>query len=143
MHLFNNLVLNAIDAMSSPEKKGGKLRLRLKINKNINAEMKGKSNKWVRVEIKDDGEGIPEHIRKKLFTPFVTTKSGGNIQRRGTGLGLSVVKKAVDAHKGYIYINSTEGKGSTMIIDLPVDLKEEAGLLSSTTAKKSAEPWDL
>ena len=123
VHLFNNLILNAIDAMANKTEKSGKLRISTKSNNNITQEMLERSNKWIRVEIKDDGEGIPENIKNRLFTPFVTTKSGSGIQRKGTGLGLSVVKKAVDAHKGYIYVNTKEGKGTTMIVDLPIDLK--------------------
>lgn len=122
-HLFNNLILNAIDAMEE-KGAGGKLRIRTHFSKNnISAEMKDRSNEWVRVEVKDDGNGIPDHVLKRLFTPFVTTKSLGHIERKGTGLGLSVVKKVVDAHKGYINAHTKEGKGTTFVVDLPVDLK--------------------
>ena len=142
VHLFNNLMLNSVDAMAGTEKKGGKLYLSTEKNKSVTAEMKARSNQWIRIKVTDSGEGIPDHIKAKLFTPFVTTKSAGvgAIQRKGTGLGLSVVKKAVDAHKGYIYVQSEYGKGTTMVVDLPVDLKEDAIIQHGPITNK--EPWE-
>lgn len=133
-HIFNNLIINAVDAMSGKE---GKIRIRTKINNEIITEMKQISDKWIRVEIKDDGEGIPDDVLAKLFTPFVTTKSMGGLKRRGTGLGLAVVKKAVNAHHGQIYIHSKKDKGTTMIVDLPVT--QTINPLNTGTGTK--EPW--
>jgi two-component system sensor kinase FixL len=67
-----------------------------------------------RIVIADSGPGIPAEIREKLFTPFVTTKS------RGTGLGLSTVKRLVEAHQGRIRVDSPPGGGTTVTIDLPL-----------------------
>lgn len=119
-HLFNNLILNAVEAMKG---KTGLIRIRTMKGNGVTGEMNEKSQEWIRIEIKDDGAGIPEPVLKKLFTPFFTTKSMGTIQKSGTGLGLAVVRKVVNAHKGYININSKEGKGTTVVVDLPVDLK--------------------
>jgi signal transduction histidine kinase len=55
----------------------------------------------------DDGAGIDENAMDKLFTPFFTTKS------QGTGLGLSTVRKIVDAHGGRIAVRSSPGRGTT------------------------------
>jgi two-component system sensor kinase FixL len=67
-----------------------------------------------RITITDAGPGIPAEVRDKLFTPFVTTKS------RGTGLGLSTVKRLVEAHHGSIRLDSPPGGGATVTIDLPL-----------------------
>ena len=69
---------------------------------------------FLSVSIKDDGPGIPENIRDKLFVPFFTTKKGG------TGIGLSIVQKIVSAHKGVLDIISEEGQGTEFIVKIPM-----------------------
>ncbi|PKL77954.1 MAG: hybrid sensor histidine kinase/response regulator [Ignavibacteriae bacterium HGW-Ignavibacteriae-4] len=75
-------------------------------------------NKNVIVSIKDTGTGIPISIREEIFQPFFTTKDIGE----GTGLGLDIVKKIIDQHKGTIELESEIGIGTTFIITLPKDL---------------------
>jgi two-component system sensor histidine kinase PilS (NtrC family) len=65
------------------------------------------------LRIKDNGVGMSEEVKNKLFTPFFTTKE------KGTGLGLSTVKKIVQAHKGDIEVDSKLGKGTTVTIFIP------------------------
>jgi two-component system sensor kinase FixL len=67
-----------------------------------------------RIEVTDTGPGIPPEIRAKLFTPFVTTKS------RGTGLGLSTVRRLVEAHAGTIQVDCPPEGGTTVVISLPL-----------------------
>jgi signal transduction histidine kinase len=100
--VFLNLFLNAVQAM--PE--GGKLR--------IKTDRKGQ---WVRIEIQDEGAGIPERIKDKLFEPFFTTKE------EGIGLGLSIVKRIVDDHKGSIKVRNSHPKGTIFTINLPINTK--------------------
>lgn len=64
------------------------------------------------IRISDEGGGIPEDIRKRMFDPFVSTKRGG------TGLGLAVVQRAVTAHKGLVLVDST-ANGSRFTVLLP------------------------
>ena len=66
----------------------------------------------VALRITDDGPGIPEAMRERLFDPFTTTKPGGS------GLGLAVVQRAIDAHKGLVFVDSAEG-GTQFTVLLP------------------------
>jgi two-component system NtrC family sensor kinase len=68
------------------------------------------------IDVSDDGEGISEANRAKLFTPFFTTKDEG----KGVGLGLAVVYGIVDAHGGEIDVQSNVGRGSTFRVTLPI-----------------------
>ena len=64
----------------------------------------------------DNGNGIPESIKEKIFQPFFTTKPTG----QGTGLGLSLAYDIVKTHGGEIKVETKEGEGTTFIIKLPV-----------------------
>ena len=66
------------------------------------------------LHVRDDGPGIPEHLREKVFQPFFTTKE------EGTGLGLSIVARIVHEHGGRIRIAPAKGMGTTFIIALPI-----------------------
>ncbi len=98
--LFSNILNNAYDAMNKIE---GQIEIGITPNR------EGIST----VFIKDNGIGMDPAILKKAHEPFFTTKS------KGTGLGLSVCNQIVHVHKGAISIDSTEGVGTTITIDLP------------------------
>ena len=68
------------------------------------------------VVVTDTGPGIPPEVRGRLFTPFVTTKA------RGTGLGLSTVRRLIEAHHGSIRVDSPDSGGATITIRLPLAL---------------------
>ncbi|SFB58244.1 tetratricopeptide repeat-containing sensor histidine kinase [Algoriphagus aquimarinus] len=70
----------------------------------------------VEISVKDNGNGIPDSVKDKIFQPFFTTKPAGS----GTGLGLSLSYDIVKAHGGHIEVNSTEGLGSEFTITLPI-----------------------
>ena len=82
------------------------------------------STRWIKavpvnlaeIRIEDNGPGIPEEIRDKIFQPFYTTKATGE----GTGLGLSLAYDIVKAHNGEIIVKSKESEGTVFIIQLPV-----------------------
>lgn len=67
------------------------------------------------LRVRDNGTGIPEHVREKLFHPFFTTKPAGV----GTGLGLSLCHDIVQEHHGQIRVESTPGEYAEFIITLP------------------------
>ncbi len=96
-----NLVGNGVEVMPAP--KGGKVTIRTVIPE----------AGWVRIDISDAGSGIPQDVLDKIFAPFFTTKA------RGTGLGLAVVRKVVDHHKGKVDVESTVGVGTTFKLYIP------------------------
>ncbi len=67
------------------------------------------------IELEDSGTGMPEEVRQRIFEPFVTYG-----KKHGTGLGMAIVKKIIDDHKGSIEIESEMGKGSKMTLRLPI-----------------------
>jgi len=102
--VFTNLMTNAAEAMSE----GGQLTIQT---------TPGPIGR-ITITIEDTGEGIlPENL-PKLFTPFFTTKPVG----KGTGLGLAIVYGIVKMHRGQIDIQSEVGKGTTVTIQLPIQL---------------------
>ena len=72
------------------------------------------SKKAAVIRLSDNGPGLPESIKEKIFQPFFTTKD------EGTGLGLSIASRIVEEHRGWLDVTSEEGKGTTFIITLPV-----------------------
>lgn len=110
--IFWNLARNAIQAM--PE--GGELKISLQ---NL-------PNNRLRITFEDSGKGMSPEQVEQLFEPFSNSTSGG------TGLGLSIVYQIVRDHNGVINVRSSEGRGTTITVDLPRDSKrltsERAGL---------------
>ena len=102
--VFLNLILNACQAMG---KEGGKLEV-----------VAAASNGQVDISVKDTGPGIPANKILKIFDPFFTTKP------TGTGLGLFVSQRIIRSHGGSLDVDSTEGKGTTFTIHLPVAPQE-------------------
>ena len=95
---FQNLVLNALDAMPA----GGTLTLRT-----------FERERNIRIEVADTGKGLTPEECSRLFTPYYTTK------QQGTGLGLAIVQSVVSDHHGTISVTSDEGRGTSFKIDLP------------------------
>ncbi len=75
-----------------------------------------RENGKVVIRVVDNGNGIPENMKDKIFQPFFTTKPTG----QGTGLGLSLSYDIVKAHGGDLKVESTEGQGTTFIILIPI-----------------------
>jgi signal transduction histidine kinase len=99
-----NVAVNAVQAMP----KGGTVRV------HATRERLGERTR-VRVDVSDDGPGIPESHVARMFEPFFTTKA------QGTGLGLAVVKRIIEEHQGEVEFQSREGQGTTFTFRLPLD----------------------
>jgi len=112
-----NLFLNAIQAMPG----GGTLTTRIRFQSRSGEEDAPGSGDILLLDIEDTGEGIPKDKIHQIFSPYYTTKA------RGTGLGLSLVQKIVEAHDGEIEVASTVGKGTrfTLHLPLPAAAREE------------------
>jgi two-component system sensor histidine kinase HydH len=96
--VFMNLFLNAAQAM----KQGGEILVGARA---VDGRLE--------LSVADQGEGIPAAIRGEIFRPFFSTKN------RGSGLGLSIVRKVVEAHGGDLRVESAVGRGSTFTVSLP------------------------
>lgn len=99
VRVFYNIASNARDAMPN----GGSL--------TVSTEDIGG---MVKIEFTDTGTGMPEEVKRRVFEPFVTYG-----KKHGTGLGMSIVKKVIDDHKGKIEIDSELGKGTTIRMMFP------------------------
>jgi signal transduction histidine kinase len=97
-----NLVTNAIDAITTDPGKRGSLRL--------SVERNGDS---VALEIADNGPGIPNDLRAKVFQLYFTTKP------KGSGIGLAMTYRAVQLHNGTIDFTSEGGRGTTFRLQFP------------------------
>lgn len=110
-----NLIVNALDAIkeahpNSPGEGCLEISTRTKRNKN--------ERKIVEIQIVDNGIGMTDEVKNKLFMPFYTTKKIG----KGTGLGMSIVYDIVkNSHAGEIIVESTEGVGTSITVQLPVN----------------------
>jgi len=104
-----NLLLNAMDAIGD---KNGTLRVRTTRLKKAGGEV------WVQIQIEDTGQGISPENLDHIFDPFFTTKHASTINE-GTGLGLTIAHQIVREHRGEIQVQSTEGIGTTFLINLP------------------------
>ncbi|MBD1907985.1 hybrid sensor histidine kinase/response regulator [Funiculus sociatus GB2-A5] len=118
--VFFNLLNNAIDAIDSGLEKGITELSSPTIW--INTELT--AYKTVKIQIKDNGIGIDEKVRSRLFNPFFTTKPVG----QGSGLGLvTSYEIVVEKHKGELRCNSLPGQGAEFTIEIPVQLIKNIG----------------
>lgn len=104
--VFMNLITNARHALEKSDQENKKI---------VIATSLDDQGKRIVITVNDNGPGIPEQIKEKIFDSFFTTKEKG----RGTGLGLSVCKKIVEEHRGSIEVVSHTNKGTTFRVVLP------------------------
>ncbi len=83
----------------------------------------------VRIDVADQGIGIPADELQRIFHEFYQTEEGRRSRRGGTGLGLSLTRNFVELHHGTIDVRSTPGQGSCFTLYLPVDYNEASGLM--------------
>ena len=116
--VFVNMIVNAVDAMP----KGGRLLITCR-----------RVNDRLQLHFSDNGMGMQEDIRQKIFEPFFSTKGA-----QGTGLGLSVSYSIIERHSGSISVVSEPGKGTNFTIDLPAAMAETTSSDTSGTIAGTA-----
>lgn len=102
--VLNNLISNAIK-YSLPHTK-------------IVIEISEKATEII-TKVSDQGQGIPEEEISKIFNPFQTTSVKSTANEKSTGLGLAIVKKIIEAHQGWLKVESEVGKGSSFYFSIP------------------------
>jgi PAS domain S-box-containing protein len=110
-----NLLINSRDAMPN----GGIITvqsLKTHIGKNTNVASEIREGEYLAVSITDTGIGMDKNIQQHIFDPFFTTKDPG----KGTGLGLSVVYGVVNAHNGFITVQSEPNRGAQFMMHFPI-----------------------
>ncbi len=111
--VIQNLVLNGDHAMAD----GGTINISCRNHSEEKDSPSLKKGSYIRVDIQDHGKGIPAEELSHIFDPYFTTKAKGHI--KGSGLGLAIVHSIISKHGGYITVDSTVGKGTTITFFLP------------------------
>ena len=113
LQVFHNLVRNAIEAMAD----GGRLTLVTRPSMNplfTKVDLGHGQRSMAEIQVIDEGQGIPEATRARLFTPFFTTKD------KGLGLGLALCHRIIEEHHGGIHITSEPSRGTAVSCFLPI-----------------------
>lgn len=105
--VLTNLIKNAIQSI--PEDREGKIEI----------ELMSKGHQYI-LEVRDNGTGVPEEMKEKIFVPNFTTKT------TGTGLGLAMSKNIVELAGGQIWFTTVEGKGSSFFVSIPQPAKSDS-----------------
>lgn len=100
--IFTNLIINGLQSV--PE--GRKSNIQVKLNM--------RPHQRILIEIRDNGEGIPEHIQPRIFAPNFTTKA------QGSGIGLAIAKRGVEHSGGTIWFETEIGRGTSFFIEIPL-----------------------
>ena len=118
-----NLVVNARDAMSGQA--DARLRITAQcctLKRHVSVfSGRPRSGEFVRIDVIDNGPGVPEHLMVQIFEPFYTTKEAS----KGTGLGLPSVMRTMQQHGGWVALESRVGHGCRFSLYLPVVVADE------------------
>ncbi len=105
-----NLIDNALSALQSNP---GRRIQQIQLNTHYNEQLQ-----MVVIEVLDNGPGMPEEVKARVFEPYFSTK------QEGTGLGLAIAKRIINDHDGFIRVQSTPGEGTQFTIELPCTLRQ-------------------
>lgn len=103
LRIFTNIVQNAVESIPTELREGL-----------VDIQVSYEEGKEALVRVKDNGSGIPDEVKDKIFDPYFTTKSSG------TGLGLAMTKKIIELWGGSIRFESVTGEGTTFILTIPM-----------------------
>ena len=113
---LSNLVSNAISVSS----RGQQVHIERRVTSSGPAQAPAISSSWLQVIVRDDGPGVPEAVRNRLFTPFVSYDVGPRREYRGMGLGLSLAREMVRAHGGDVALIDSKTPGATFSLWIPL-----------------------
>ncbi|MCH7398969.1 sensor histidine kinase [Belliella sp. DSM 107340] len=105
--VFMNIITNSIHALTDYLAENPSPEILIKTSQ---------IDEFVKIEIGDNGPGMPKSVKERIFEPFFTTKAVG----KGTGLGLSIVYTIIENHNGTLEVDTAVGKGTNFIITLPI-----------------------
>jgi signal transduction histidine kinase len=105
--VLNNIISNAIKYSNK--------------DKNILISVTKKAEDII-FSVQDQGQGIPPEELSKLFQPFQVTSTKSTDGEKSTGLGLSIIKKIIEFHKGQVWVESEFGVGTTLYFSLPISV---------------------
>ncbi len=137
---MNQVILNiCVNAIHAIDRREGRIRIRAWVAGRDDLEKLDPAschlfpvlenwNRYIGIEIRDNGCGMGRETMNQIFDPFFTTKKGG----KGTGLGLALVEQIISSHKGGLFVESEPGKGSAFSLYLPVNEQGEGQLGAGT-----------
>lgn len=106
-----NLLDNAVAALTSPGPIGGKMK-QISVATHYNEQLQ-----MAVIEVEDNGPGMTEEVKDRVFEPYFSTKA------EGTGLGLAIAKRIVNDHDGFIRVHSDLAEGTRFLIELPTSIR--------------------
>jgi len=109
-----NLVRNACDALAEAKPAGGAA-IELNAARRSVRDASGARRAMIALLVRDNGPGVPEEVKERMFNPFFTTRQAG------TGLGLAIVHRIADAHAGAVTVRNRPGDGAEVELLLPAD----------------------
>ncbi|MCE9499646.1 MAG: response regulator, partial [Leptospira sp.] len=117
---FEKCIFNYLSNALKFTPRGGRIILRAFINETGTSVETGGKQKFVRIEVEDNGMGIPPERISGLFTRFGHSEGSLTREQEGTGLGLSLVKELIELHGGNVSVKSEVNKGSVFSLEIPV-----------------------
>ncbi len=117
VRIITNLLHNSFDAISSD----GIITIKTQnyyLDKNMSEYFSIPKGEYIKLSVADNGHGIPADVLPTIFDPFISTKKADN--KKGSGLGLSIVESVMKDHNGYVDVNSKVGEGTVFYLYFPV-----------------------
>jgi signal transduction histidine kinase len=108
--MVNLVVRNLLDNAIKFTPRGGQVEIRGE-----------KTGRAVKIAVKDSGRGMPEEVREKVFDPYDHHTGAGTENEKGSGLGLKLCREFIAKHSGNIWVESSEGQGTTFVFTIPVN----------------------
>jgi two-component system phosphate regulon sensor histidine kinase PhoR len=106
--LLEQLVYNLLDNAARYSVDGGRVRVRI-----------ARTGDTVTLAVDDDGPGVEEEYRERIFERFFRVDESRSRETGGTGLGLAIVKHAAEAHGGTVHVEESEWGGASFVVELP------------------------